>query len=94
MENQYNWNLKDIFKNENEFNEAQKQLNENLQKIKDFQEKLNSAQNLYDCYYLYEKSLELFEKIYGYGILKYHLNMADSDNIKLYKKVQDIRNRV
>lgn len=94
MQEKYNWNLEEIFKSENEFSVAQNELNDNLQKIKEYQGKLNSAINLYECYHLYEKSLELYEKIYAYGTLKYHLDMADSNNIKLYKKVEDIRNRV
>ena len=90
MGENYNWNLKDIFKEEKDFLNSQDQLRENLQKIKEYQGKLNSAQNIYECYNFYEKSLELYEKIYAYGMLNFHLNMADSNNIKLYKKVEDI----
>lgn len=90
MGEKYNWNLKDIFKDEQDFLKAQSQLNGRLQEIKGYQGKLNLAQNIYECYNIYEKSLELYEKIYAYGMLKFHLDMADSDNIKLYKKVEDI----
>ena len=90
MEEKYNWNLKDIFKDEQDFLKAQSQLNERLKEIKEYQGKLNSAQKIYECYKIYEKSLELYEKIYAYGMLKFHLDMADSGNIKLYKKVEDI----
>ena len=49
-----------------------------------------SSENLYNCYNAYEKALENYEKIYAYGMLKFHLNMADSGNIKLYKRCEAI----
>ena len=94
MEDKYNWNLKDIFKEEEDFTNAIKKLNINLLEMESYQGNLISAENIFKCYNLYEKSLELYEKIYSYGMLKYHLDMADTSNIKLYKKVEDIRNRI
>lgn len=90
MNEKYNWNLKDIFKDENELLEAQNQLNADLNKIKEYQGRLNTSQNIFECYKLYEQSLEIYEKVYSYGMLKFHLNMADGENIKIYKKVDNI----
>lgn len=91
MEEKYNWNLEDIFKNNEEFEESQKILKEKLEKIGYFQNKLEeSSKNIYECYKTYEEALEIYEKIYAYGMLKFHLDMAESENIKLYKKVEAI----
>lgn len=91
MEEKYNWNLEDIFKNNEEFEESQKKLKEKLEKIGYFQNKLEeSSKNIYECYKTYEEALEIYEKIYAYGMLKFHLDMAESENIKLYKKVETI----
>ena len=90
MNEKYNWDLKDIFKNKSELLETQNQLNIILDKIKQYQGTLNTSKNIYECYSLYEKALEIYEKVYAYGMLKFHLDMADSENIKLYKKVEDI----
>ena len=93
MEDKYNWNLKDIFKSEEEFDNTQEHLYEILKNIESKQNTLqDSSENLYQCYNLYEKALELYEKIFAYGMLKYHLDMSNSEYIKLYKKVESIGN--
>ncbi len=87
----YNWNLKDIFQTEEEFYNTQKEIQTKLEEIKKFETKLGeSAENIYNCYRLYEQALELYEKFYAYGMLAYHLDMTDSKNIKLYKTVESI----
>ena len=86
-----NWNLKDIFKTEEEFKNAKLQIEEKLEKIEAFKGKLcSSANNLFECYNLYEKLLEIYERFYSYGMLSYHLNMADDKNIKLFKTVEKV----
>lgn len=91
MEEKYQWNLKDIFKSTEDFENTIKQLQKNLETVKTYQGKLaKSSENLYNCYNAYEKALENYEKIYAYGMLKFHLNMADSGNIKLYKRCEAI----
>lgn len=90
MKEKYDWNLEDIFKTNDDFEENQKKLSEILKNIEKYQGSLNTSDKIYECYNLYEKALELYEKVYAYGMLKYHLNMAESENIKLYKKVQNI----
>ena len=91
MEEKYQWNLKDIFKSTEDFENTIKQLQKNLETVKTYQGELaKSSENLYNCYNAYEKALENYEKIYAYGMLKFHLNMADSENIKLYKRCEAI----
>ena len=91
MEEKYTWNLTDIFKTKEEFENEIIKLNDKLTEIKKFQGKLaESSNNIFNCYYLYEKALEHYEKIYGYGMLKFHLDMSNTDNIKLYKKCESI----
>ena len=89
MDSKYEWNLKEIFKNKEEFNIVKKKLEEDLEKISKYQGKLcESAENLYNCYNLYEKALEKYEKLYGYGMLYYNLDMSNQEGIKLYKEVE------
>ena len=91
MKEKYTWDLTDIFKTEDEFEEEVRKLQEKLEQIKGYQGKLKeSSKIIYNCYNLYEKALENYEKIYGYGMLKFHLDMAESNNIKLYKKCEGI----
>ena len=86
-----NWNLEDIFKTKEEFNDAQKQILKKLKEIGEYKGNLGeSADNLYNCYRLYEETLEIYERFYSYGMLNYHLDMANSNNIKLYKTVENI----
>ncbi len=91
MEEKYTWNLKDIFQTKEELKKEIENLNSRLNIIKTYQGKLaESSQNIYECYKNYEKALEHYEKIYAYGMLKFHLDMANSDNIKLFKKCEGI----
>ena len=85
----YNWNLQDIFKNQEEFNKEKNEIKEILEKIKTYQGNLcDISDNLYNCYRLYEKALEKYEKVYSYGMLKYHLDMSNQEGIKLFKEVE------
>ena len=91
MEEKYTWNLTDIFKTKEEFEKEIEKLNEMLNEIKTYQGKLsNSSENIYQCYRNYEKALEYYEKIYASGMLKFHLDMANSENIKLFKRCEGI----
>lgn len=85
----YNWKLEDIFKNEKEFNKEKDEIIEILKEIKQYQGKLcDTSDNLYNCYRLYEQALEKYEKVYAYGMLKYHLDMSNQEGIKLFKEVE------
>ena len=85
------WNLKDIFKNKEEFNIVKKDLDEELENISKYEGRLcESSNNLYSFYNLMEKALEKYEKIYGYGMLYYNLDMSNQEGIKLYKEVESL----
>lgn len=91
MEEKYTWNLTDIFKTKEEFEKEIEKLNKMLNEIKTYQGNLsNSSENIYQCYRNYEKALEYYEKIYAFGMLKFHLDMANSENIKLFKRCEGI----
>ena len=92
IENQkYNWNLQDIFKNEEEYNESKKEIKQILKQIKEMEGTLcKTSDNLYKFYNLYEKSLEIFEKVYAYGMLKYHLDMSNQEGVKIFKEVESL----
>ena len=87
----YNWNLEDIFETTEEYGQTKKEIKETLQKIQTYQGKLcSTSENLYNCYNLYEKVLEKFERVYAYGMLKYHLDMSNQEGIKLFKEVENL----
>ena len=90
-EAKYCWNLNDIFKNTLEFVETKKETLNLLEEIQKFQGIIcDSSDNLYKCYSLDEKALQNFEKLYAYGMLKYHIDMSDQEGIKLYKEVETL----
>ena len=91
MEEKYNWNLQDIFENEEQFKKEKSGIIDILEKIKAYQGILcNTSDNLYNCYKLYEQALEKFEKVYSYGMLKYHLDMSNQEGIKIFKEVETL----
>lgn len=91
MEEKYNWNLQDIFENEEQFKKEKSEITDILEKIKKYQGTLcNTSDNLYNCYKLYEQALEKFEKVYAYGMLKYHLDMSNQEGIKIFKEVETL----
>ena len=91
MKEKYNWNLQDIFENEEQFKKEKSEITDIFKKIKEYQGTLcNTSDNLYNCYKLYEQALEKFEKIYAYGMLKYHLDMSNQDGIKIFKEVEGL----
>ena len=91
MENKYTWDLTDIFKTKEDLEKEILEEYSYLEKIRNFQGKLkDSSENIYECYNIYEKALECHRKIYAYGMLKFHLDMGDSDNIKLFKRCESL----
>ena len=90
-ESKYCWKLEDIFKNITEFEETKKitiKLLEEIQKLQGIS--CENSDNLYKCYNLYEKALQNFEKVYAYGMLKYHIDMANQEGIKIFKEVESL----
>ncbi len=91
MEEKLNWNLKEIFENEESFEKAINQLYGYLEEIKKSKGKLNeNVDEIAKCYKNLEKALELHEKLYAYAMLKYHQDMSNQESIKLYKRLENI----
>lgn len=89
MEEKYNWNLKVIFENLEDFDKAIDDLYNLMKKIEEFKGKLgNSVDEIYNCLKMYEKAIELDEKIYAYAMLTYNQDMSKAENVKLYKRVE------
>ena len=89
MESKFNWNLKEIFKDREEFETTKNSFLNDLDKITSYQGKLTeSSENLLDTYKIYEKALEKFDRLYAYGMLFYHLDMANQEGIKIFKEVE------
>ena len=87
--NSLEWNLEDIFKeNEIEINiEKLEHLRKELEKYKGT---LNTSENILNCYKKYCELLEVHEKLYAYAMLKYHKDMSNVESIKLYKRLENI----
>ena len=91
MDAKYKWNLEDIYLNNDEFKKDIKRIYELLDNIEGYKGKLkDSSKNIYECYKNYEELVEKFDKVYAYGMFKYHQNMADTNNIEVFKKVEGI----
>lgn len=91
MKEEYQWDLTELFENKEEFEKATEKMNEYLEKISSFQGRLSeSSECIYQCYFLYEQLLEVFDKIYSYGMFHYHQDMGKAENIALFKKVEKI----
>lgn len=91
MDIKYKWNLSDIYANEEKLEEDINKIYELLDYINNYKGKLSeSSNNIYECYKAYEKLVEIFDKAYSYGMLKYHQNMAETKNIELFKKVENL----
>ncbi|MEI3356660.1 MAG: oligoendopeptidase F [Clostridia bacterium] len=91
MEEKYNWNLKEIFESKEDFEKTKMAMLEELKEISKFKGDLcESSNSLYQCYKIYETALEKLERLYAYGMLKYHLDMSNQEGIKLFKEVESI----
>lgn len=91
MKDKTQWNLTDIYKNEEEFNKDVTELYNTIEKIKNFQGTLSKgAEQIYNCYKTYEYAIKIDEKLYSYAMLKYHKDMSKNESIKMYKKVEKI----
>lgn len=91
MDSKYEWNLKEIFENEDALEKAIKDLYCLIEKIKAFKGKLgNNVDEMVNCYKTLEVALELHERIYAYAMLKYHQDMSNQEAIKLYKRIETI----
>lgn len=91
MRNEFDWNLKEIFENEENLENAITDFYKLIKKLEKYKGTLGKgADYIYEFYSLYEKTLELFEHIYAYGMLLYHQDMSKNNSIKLYKQVEKL----
>ena len=93
MDERYKWNLTDIYKDTNKVDEDFNNIAEYLNEIVKLKGSLKeSSDKLLSCYNLLEKAEMILMKIDAYSTLKYHQNMANSENVKLYKKMENLLN--
>ena len=91
MESKFDWNLKEIFENDEKLEEAINELYKMIEEMQKSKGKLDeSVDEMYKCYSNFEKCIELHEKIYAYAMLKYHQDMSNQESIKLYKRIESI----
>lgn len=90
----YKWNLKDIFKDEEEYESLYKEVEKNYKELEKYKGKLKeSSKNIYECYSLLENLEEKILKLDAYATLKYHQNLQDSENIKRYKDMENLTHK-
>ena len=82
---EYDWDLTGLFKNEEERLESIERFNQYIDEIKSFQGKLNHLEEVKKYYETKVEACKLHIKIYAYAMFKFHQNMGDSENSKLYK---------
>ena len=93
MDERYKWNLTDIYEDTSKVDEDFNNIAEYLNEIVKLKGSLKeSSDNLLSCYNLLEKAEMILMKIDAYSTLKYHQNMANSENVKLYKKMENLLN--
>lgn len=91
MEEKYTWNFKDIYKDDTELEESIKKVKAGIEKIVALKGKLHeSSDNLYKLYLYEEETSNLISTAYGYAYLKYSQDMADEENVKMLKKIEDL----
>lgn len=91
MENKFEWNFEEIYKDEKEFEADIELLEKQTEEIIKLKGTLSNSSNLIlECYKKLEKALILEEKIYAYAMLKYHKDMSDVKSIKLFKRVEKV----
>ena len=76
----YNWDLSKIFKDENEFENSIKRINELTDKIIKYKGKIMKDSNsLFEFLCLDDELDLLIEKVYVYSFLKYYSDMSSND---------------
>ena len=90
MEEKYLWNLKDIFESDEKCLESVEDVYKILENIKKYKGNLNTSDNVFEMYKLYEQILLRIEKIFGYAMLKYNQDMSNIESMKLYKKAEKL----
>ena len=70
---------------EKERGNAIETVNQHIKDLKNFQGKLNKQENIKKYYETKVEACKLHIRIYAYAMFKYHQNMGDQENSKLYK---------
>lgn len=93
VEEQYKGNLSIIFKNNEEFETAKKELNKNIELINSKKETyLNSARNLYDTLTLYYETSKIIEDLYIYVAISGDFDLSDNDSALRESEVINLLN--
>ena len=90
IEEKYLWNLKDIFESDENCLESVEDVYKILENIKKYKGNLNTSDNVFEMYKLYEQILLRIEKIFGYAMHKYNQDMSNIESMKLYKKAEKL----
>ena len=91
MNSKYEWNLQELYKNDEEYELDIKKLKEKTREIVDLKGKLStSSEIVLDCFKKLTEAIEIEEKLYGYVMLNYHRDMSNTDSIKKYKQMEKI----
>lgn len=89
MQIQENWNFKDLYKTEKEFEKDLKDLKVEISKLSDFKGKLyNNAKNILKFKKITTEISKKLEKVSAYAFLQYAQNMTNEKNIIRYKKIE------
>lgn len=91
MNSKLDWDLNDIFKSEEELENAINKLKDLFTKVEETKGKLQESSNeMYKCYKNLEEGLALHEKVYAYAMFKYHQNLSNQEAVKLYKRIESL----
>lgn len=95
MENKFEWKFTDIYKTKEDYKTDINKVKEKSEEIVKYKGKLKeSAENIYNCYKIYEEIVEMDCKIYAYGMLQYHKNMTDQEATELFKEAEELDNKI
>ncbi len=91
----YDWNLLDIYSDKSEIEIDIKKVEQLCLEIEKYKGKLSvSSENMYECYSKLETLEVLLLKVCAYAMLKHHQNMAEPENLKLYKDTQLLESKI
>ncbi len=77
INSEFQWNLEDIFPNQDGWNEEFQTVKGQLQKITAYQGKLNNVQGLKECFALEDEISLHTERLYVYANMKHHQDTAE-----------------
>lgn len=91
MDIQINWNFKDIYEKEKEFEEDIKKVRKDIKFLSDFQGKLyNNSKGILEFKNITNEISKKLAKISAYAYLQYAQDMGNNNNVVRYKKVEQL----